>query len=305
MMKSQCRRPQIPTRSCILGALLFGALLMVSCNSDTPGGPTGANLEQGTFLTENTEVGTATLEDGEFRRPIVPGSASEFVIQLGKWNTGDIDGIYRADAAAITVEDPGGSGTFYFLHAMINDEGTLRDADFTFLGDRVRIEGVSIHGRLITVAMLDRAPDAPYSEPPTMAVIRQFRLENETLVEQDVGGNDSEFRCDDSLPDISLVIVRSPAGGDEVESGFMASGCSRTFESNVQWRLLGRRGEELASGFTSGGGVDGPAPFRFSVEFKVSERQIALLEVFEEDMSEGEGYPPPRAVVPVIIDADN
>ena len=132
-----------------------------------------------------------------------------------------------------------------------------------------------------------------------MAVIRQFRLEDETLVEQGDSGDDGEFTCDESLPDVALVIVRSPAGGNEVESGFMVSGCSRTFESNVQWRLLGRRGEVLSSGFTSGGGVYGPAPFRFRVEFAVAERQIALLEVFEEDVSEGEGYPPPRAVVPV------
>ena len=305
MMRNRCRRLQSAARSCALGALLFGTMLMVSCVGNSSIDPTGAKLERSTYLTENTEVGTATLEGGEFRQPIAPGSASELVIQLGKWSIGEIDGKYGIDAAAITVEGPGGSGTFYFLHALVNDEGTLRDADFAFLGDRVRIEGVSIHGQIITVAMLDRAPDAPYAEAPTMAVIRQFRLENETLVEQDVSGNDGEFRCDEALPDVSLVIVRSPAGGDEVESGFMASGCSRTFESNVQWRLFGRRGEVLASGFTSGGGVYGPAPFRFSVEFAVTERQIALLEVFEEDVSEGEGYPPPRAVVPVIIDADH
>lgn len=65
------------------------------------------------------------------------------------------------------------------------------------------------------------------------------------------------------------------------------------------------RSDLLSSGYTSGGGYDGPLPFRFSVEFAVAERQIALLEVFEDDMSEGEGFPPPRVVVPVIIDASS
>ena len=165
-----------------------------------------------------------------------------------------------------------------------------------------RIEGVSIHDSIITVAMLDRAPHLSFSQPATIAVIRRFRLENETLVEQDVGG-DGEFICDDTLPDVVLVIVLSPSAGEEVKSGFIASGCSRTFESNVQWRLLGRSGEVLSSGHTSGGGVDGPGVFQFSVEFAVAQRQVALLEVFEDDVSEGEGYPPPpRVVVPVIID---
>ncbi len=57
----------------------------------------------------------------------------------------------------------------------------------------------------------------------------------------------------------------------------------------------------LSSGHTSGGGIDGPGVFHFSVEFAVAQRQVALLEVFEDDVSEGEGYPPPRVVVPVII----
>ena len=122
-----------------------------------------------------------------------------------------------------------------------------------------------------------------------------------------IGGVNARFllalACDESLPDASLVIVGSPVGGAEVASGFEVSGCSRTFESNVQWRLIGRTGEVLASGHTSGGGIDGPAPFPFAVEYETAERQIATLKVFEEDVSEGEGYPPPRAVVPVVISA--
>ena len=105
---------------------------------------------------------------------------------------------------------------FYYLHASVSDDGALSDAAVAFLGDRVRIEGVSIHDSIITVAMLNRAPHLPFSQPATIAVIRRFRLENETLVEQDVGG-DGEFLCDDTLPDVSLVIVLSPSAGEEVE----------------------------------------------------------------------------------------
>ena len=109
--------------------------------------------------------------------------------------------------------------------------------------------------------------------------------------------------CDDNLPDASLVIVSSLVGGAEVASGFQVSGCSRTFESNVQWRLSSRTGAVLASGRTSGGGIDGAAPFTFTVEYGSAEPQIAHLEVYEEDVSEGEGFPPPRAIVPLVISA--
>jgi len=99
------------------------------------------------------------------------------------------------------------------------------------------------------------------------------------------------------------VILTSPASGEEVANGFTVRGCSRTFESNVQWRLLDRTGEELANGFTMGGGIDGPAPFEFTIEYATTKRQIAHLEVYEEAMSEAEGFPSPRAVVPLVIAA--
>ena len=41
--------------------------------------------------------------------------------------------------------------------------------------------------------------------------------------------------------------------------------------------------------------MDGPAPFVFAVEYEAAEHQLAHLEVFEEDASGGEGFPPPRA----------
>ncbi len=69
-------------------------------------------------------------------------------------------------------------------------------------------------------------------------------------------------------------------------------------------RLSDRTGAVLASGHSSGGGIDGAAPFTFTVEYESAEHRIAPLEVFEEDVSEGQGYPPPRAVVPVVISAD-
>ncbi len=128
-------------------------------------------------------------------------------------------------------------------------------------------------------------------------------LEGKTQVGLGGVGKNGTFACGDSLPDAALVIVSSPVGGAEVSSGFEVSGWTRTFESNVQWRLSDRPDAVLASGYTSGGGIDGAAPFTFTVEYKSAERQIAHLEVFEDDVSEGEGYPPPRTVIPLVIPA--
>jgi hypothetical protein len=107
--------------------------------------------------------------------------------------------------------------------------------------------------------------------------------------------------ADGALTDASFVIVGSPDAGDRVVSGFSVSGCSRTFESNVVWRLIARDGSTLASGNTTGGGVDGFEPFSATVGYSVTERQIGHLEVFEEDVSDGEGHPPGRNVIPLVL----
>ena len=317
---------------CALALLLLAGVLLTSCVSvrvSEDSDDARAPLESASYLTENTREGSATLEDGEFREQAAPGSATEVVIRLGKWSLGDIDGQGALDAAAITVEDPGGSGTFRYLHALIKDDDDLRDAGVAFLGDRIRIEGVSVHDGVITVAMLDRRPDDPFAAPPSVPVIRQFRLQGEELTEVSGSDGGSVFACDatlaedasdegpaceenasdeapacdTTLPDAAFVIVHSPESGATVSSGFAVSGCSRTHESNVVWQLLDRSGAVLAEGFTSGGGFDGPGEFSFTVEYQSAERQLANLEVFELDESEGQGFPPPRDIVPLWLDA--
>jgi len=51
----------------------------------------------------------SSFEDGEFRAPAAPGSASEIVIVLGEWAIGDLDGDEPDDAAAVTIEQTWGS----------------------------------------------------------------------------------------------------------------------------------------------------------------------------------------------------
>jgi predicted small secreted protein len=114
-------------------------------------------------------------------------------------------------------------------------------------------------------------------------------------------GPDGCDLSDGALADSAFVIATAPAAGARVSSGFGVSGCSRTFESTIVWRLHARDGTLLAQGNATGGGVDGPGPFAFAVPFSVAERQLGQLEVFEEDASDGEGFPPGRTVLPLVL----
>lgn len=106
---------------------------------------------------------------------------------------------------------------------------------------------------------------------------------------------------DPVLAGSSFVVVTEPAAGARAASPLRVRGCSRTFESNVVWELQGRDGRALASGFTSGGGVDGADDFFFEASFSTSDPQVGHLRVFEPDVSDGEGFPGGRTVVPLVL----
>lgn len=106
---------------------------------------------------------------------------------------------------------------------------------------------------------------------------------------------------DPRAEEASFVFVANVTSGAELTSGATVMGCSRTFESNVTWRLLDREGNVLADGFTMGGGVDGHAPFEFQVSYTVAEAQVGHLFVEAPDPSDGEGFPPVVNQIPVIL----
>jgi hypothetical protein len=106
---------------------------------------------------------------------------------------------------------------------------------------------------------------------------------------------------DPVLADSSFVVVVNPTAGVRASSPLQVRGCSRTFESNVVWELRSRDGRPLASGHTSGGGVSGAEAFSFSAAFTVSAPELGHLEVFEPDESDGEGFPPGRSLIPLIL----
>ncbi len=47
--------------------------------------------------------------------------------------------------------------------------------------------------------------------------------------------------------------------------------------------------------------MDGPSAFSFAVPYSVGEGQIGYLEVFAEDPSDGEGVPPGRTILPLVL----
>jgi hypothetical protein len=105
---------------------------------------------------------------------------------------------------------------------------------------------------------------------------------------------------DGGLDNKAFVFVEGPRSGERVLSGFRVTGCSSTFEANVNWRLKARDGHVLAKGFTEGGSRL-PSAFAFTVSYPIGERQIGHLEVSEPKVTT-EGFPPVKNVMPLVLE---
>lgn len=166
----------------ILSILLVVALVLVACGSaKTSNALTTKELQGAEYQTQWTPEGVVRLENGEYRAPAAPGSASEIVVALTEYvATGELNG--ESAAAVILYSSGGGSGTFYELHVMGERDSQPHDVAWTLLGDRVQINSLAIEKNEIVVDMVTHAPDDPMC-CPTQHVVQTYALQGETLVQ--------------------------------------------------------------------------------------------------------------------------
>jgi heat shock protein HslJ len=136
------------------------------------------------YTVEGTTTGKALLKDGVFEEQAAPDSATKIGVQLGKAMAfGDLNGDGTTDAAVTLMVEPGGSGTFYYLVPVINEQGTPKPGTAVLLGDRIIINSVIIQNSEVVVTMLTRQADEPMSAKPSVEVTQTFKLEGDQLVE--------------------------------------------------------------------------------------------------------------------------
>ncbi len=114
------------------------------------------------YRSEFGEDGTVQLTGGQYRAPAAEGSASEIIVSLSNFAAfGDLNGDGTEDAAVILVSSGGGSGVFYDLAVVIDENGTLTNIAVDSLGDRVQIKELQVTDGEIVVSLLTHAPSDP------------------------------------------------------------------------------------------------------------------------------------------------
>ncbi|HXG30087.1 MAG TPA: hypothetical protein VNK81_00445 [Thermodesulfobacteriota bacterium] len=137
-------------------------------------------LQNAEYHSEYFKDGRVRLTNGEYG-----GVDRRIVISLADAvGFGDLNGDGVGDAAVVLVTSAGGS-VFYDLAVVINEGGTPKNVASTFLGDRIKIDSVSVEAQRVIVNVITHDADDPTC-CPTLKIAKVYHLENGTLVENGI-----------------------------------------------------------------------------------------------------------------------
>ncbi|MFN8483215.1 MAG: hypothetical protein U0768_09270 [Anaerolineae bacterium] len=140
---------------------------------------TKESLGNATYKIEGVPAGSVTLTNGEYRAPAAPGSASEVVVTLtDNVVVGTLNG--QPSAAVVLTSSGGGSGTFYYLAVIVDQGGKPVNVATTLLGDRVKINSVSITNNQVVVDLVTQGPTDPMASP-TLHQVWKYELQGDKL----------------------------------------------------------------------------------------------------------------------------
>ncbi len=135
------------TLTIVLAAILAGA---GDCSAQNA--PTYMPSEAWQLAVRNGTYGGITLRDGEHKE-------TSSMLYIDRLAVGDLDGDGVEDAAVVLVSWSGGTGWFYSLTAVRNDHGRPVVTADVQLGDRIKVQRLTVHSGQITVSYLTQGPN--------------------------------------------------------------------------------------------------------------------------------------------------
>ena len=243
----------------LAGVLLFvDKPALVEQQEEETGSPLNA-----TYTVDGKQV---TLVDGRAEEEIVEGSVSQLITTIfGEPAFGDVDGDGDLDAALILVQDTGGSGTFYYGAAAINEGGIYQGLNALFLGDRIVPQFHQIQGEMFLYSYTERGLGEPMSAPPSFGALQHAIVEEGVLK--------AVSFLTDPVKDNLLIRVVEPAPRSAVSSPVLVQGMARGywfFEADAPLLLVNWDGLIVGEGFITAQGdwmSEELVPFEGVVEF--------------------------------------
>jgi hypothetical protein len=176
------------------GLLLATGVIFAGCqrfSGDTTPTPTptpeasmstklGNDAQNATYIIEGKPV---TLINGKSEIPVAPGSATIITTTIFSETKGELTGDTAADTAVLLTQNQGGSGTFFYQAAALNQDGKYLGTNGILLGDRIAPQTTQITDLMIIANYAERKPDEPMTADPSVGVSKYFVVEGTTLIE--------------------------------------------------------------------------------------------------------------------------
>ena len=147
-------------------------------------GTRGKDPQNATYMIEGQPV---TLVNGGAEKEAAPGSASRQITQyFGNAIDIDLNSDGLLDSAFLLTQSSGGSGTFFYVVAALEEDDGYLGTNAILLGDRIAPQSTNIdpdNPLQFTVNYADRKEGEPMSASPSVGVSKTFKLENGSLVE--------------------------------------------------------------------------------------------------------------------------
>lgn len=105
------------------------------------------------------------------------------LLEIGEVTFGELNSDGKEDAAVILKSSGGGSGVFTELAAVINKNGIPYHVASVEIGDRVKIQSISIKSEQIIVNMLKHGPSDPMC-CPTLKTVVKYGLSGNKLIKK-------------------------------------------------------------------------------------------------------------------------
>jgi hypothetical protein len=171
------------------------------------------------------------LQNGVVEIPIIEGSASVRTVRyFGNEVEQDIDGDGDLDKVFLVIDNPGGSGTFFYVVGAINEGNGYSGTEAMLLGDRIAPQTTEAgENGLVLVNYADRAPGEPMNAIPTIGKSMWVKYETKTNsfgeVVQDFEGESASNAKDK----INLIRLSEPTEGSTLSSPIKLSGEARGY----------------------------------------------------------------------------
>ncbi|MBP6866220.1 MAG: META domain-containing protein [Candidatus Pacebacteria bacterium] len=155
------------------------------------------DIHDGTYTINGEKV---MLKNGFSEVPSAPGSASKIVTKyFGNDVSHDLDNDGTPDLAFLVTQTTGGSGTFYYVLALLNKSTGPVGSDAVLLGDRIAPQSTSIdegktangtnRQNVIVVNYADRKPGESFAVAPSVGKSIWLKLDPSTMKFVEVAQN--------------------------------------------------------------------------------------------------------------------